>query len=222
MPGSEKEYKYWGKRASAHDNDFLYIVGLTVPKEIKSWLINQFKDTDVVLELGCGTGFYSEMIADRVKHLTATDLAPEMIEKAKEKLSQYGNVEVQIEDCYDTSFADNMFDAILLVNLLHIVKDPIAVLEESHRVLKSDGRVVVVDVTGYEMPFLSKLSLGFRYMKKWRSPAPYSRNFSPNELAEIAKEAGLMVEESKLIGKDTKAVCVRSRKTSNGDIQNER
>ena len=93
------------------------------------------------------------MIADKVKHLTATDLAPEMVGKAEGKLSQFGNVEVQIEDCYDTSFEDNTFDALLMVNLLHIMKEPVTVLEESRRVLKDDGRVVIVDVTGYGMPF---------------------------------------------------------------------
>ena len=213
MPGSEKEYKYWGKRSNTHDDDFLYIVGLTIPREIKEWLILQFEVTDMVLELGCGSGGFSEMIADKVKHLTATDLAPEMVEKAKEKLSQFGNVEVQKEDCYNTSFKDNTFDAVLMVNLLHIVKEPVVVLKESARILKDDGRAVIVDVTGYGMPFLSKMGLGFRYIKKWRSPAPYSRNFAPEEVTEIAQEAGFMVEESILIGKDTKAVCVTGRKT---------
>ena len=213
MPGSEKEYKYWGERASTHDNDYLYITGPTINREIKEWLILQFEVTDMVLELGCGSGGFSEMIADKVKHLTATDLAPEMVGKAKGKLSQFGNVEVQKEDCYNTSFKDNTFDAVLMVNLLHIVKEPVVVLKESARILKDDGRAVIVDVTGYGMPFLSKMGLGFRYIKKWRSPAPYSRNFAPEEVTEIAQEAGFMVEESILIGKDTKAVCVTGRKT---------
>ena len=35
MPGSEKEYGYWGKHASTHDDDFLYIVGSTGYQEVK-------------------------------------------------------------------------------------------------------------------------------------------------------------------------------------------
>ena len=211
MPGSEKEYKYWGKHAGSHDNNVLYIVGHTINQEINGWLVNQFKNTDTVLELGCGTGIYSEMIAGRVKYLTATDLSQHMIEKAKDKLSQLSNVEVRIADSYNTLFEDSMFDGVLLVNLLHIVKDPITVLKETHRILKDDGRVVIVDFTGYGMPLLQKLRLGFRYLKTWGSPAPYNKNLSPDKLVEIVKEAGFMVEESKLIGKDTKAVCLRAR-----------
>lgn len=212
MPGSEKEYKYWGRFSSTHDEAVLYIVGHRVQQEIKDWLINQFKNTDVVLELGCGTGFYSEAIADRVKHLTATDLAQEMIELAEEKLSQYSNVEVQIEDCYRTSFQDNLFDAILMTNLLHIVKDPVAVLKESKRVLTDDGRIIIADYTGYGMPFLTKMGLGIRYMRKFGKPAPYNKSFSPDKLAGIVKQAGFAVEESRLISKGTKAVCLRGKK----------
>lgn len=211
MPGSEKEYKYWGKHADTHDNNVLYIVGHTINQEIKGWLVNQFKNTDTVLELGCGTGIYSEMIAGRVKYLTVTDLSQDMIEKTKVKLSQLSNVEVRIADSYNTLFEDSMFDAALLVNLLHIVKDPISVLKETHRILKGNGRVVIVDFTGYGMPLLQKLRLGFRYLKTWGSPAPYNKNLSPDKLVEIVKEAGFAVEESKLIGKDTKAVCLRAR-----------
>ena len=169
----------------------------------------------MVLEMGCGAGFFSEMIADKVKYLTATDLAPEMVAKAKEKLSEFGNVEVQKEDCYNTSFADNTFDAILMTNLLHIVKEPVTVLEESRRVLKDDGRVVIADLTGYGMRFLKKIALGMRYLRRFGKPAPCSRNFSPGELAEIVKEAGFMVEESILIGRNTNAVCLRGQKVKN-------
>lgn len=51
-----------------------------------------------------------------------------------------------------------------------------------------------------------------RYLKRWRKPAPYDRNLSPDKLAELVKHAGFMVEESKLIGNDTRAVCLRGKK----------
>ena len=47
-------------------------------------------------------------------------------------------------------------DALLLVNLLHILECPIAVLKESHRVLSSDGQIVIVDVTGHGMSLLKR------------------------------------------------------------------
>jgi ubiquinone/menaquinone biosynthesis C-methylase UbiE len=212
MPLSEKEYEYWGKRADMYEESSFCVVGHTLFREIEGWLTNQFVDTDMVLELGCGSGVFSGMIASKVKHLTAADLVPEMVEQTREKLSRYSNAEVQREDCYSTSFEDNRFDAVLMVNLLHIVKDPVAVLREGNRVLKDDGRAIIVDFTGYKMRFLAKVGLILRYCRKWGKPCPFNKNFNPAGLAEIAEKAGFMIEERKLIGKDTKAVCLVGEK----------
>ena len=212
MPGNEQEYKYWGKLARTFHEDTLYVVGHDVYQEVRRWLQNQFEVTDAALELGCGTGFFSGIIADRVKHLTATDFAPEMIEQAKKNLSQFRNVEVRKEDSYDTSFADNVFDVILLANLLHIVETPVAVLKESHRVLQSDGRIVIVDATGHGMSLFKKMRLVVRYLRRFGKPPSSNRSFSPDELAAMVEEAGFAVEESILIGKNAKVVCLRGRK----------
>ena len=209
---SGNEHEYWGKLARTFHCDALYVVGSAVYQEVEGWLQKQFRDTDTVLELGCGTGFFSEMIADRVKHLTATDLAPEMIEQAKNNLSQFSNVELKIEDGYATSFEDDGFDALLLVNLLHIVERPIAVLKESHRVLSSDGRIVIVDVTGHGMSLLKKMKLVIRYLRKFGKPPSNNKSFSQDELAAMINEAGFAVEETELIGNDTKAVCLTGKK----------
>jgi len=215
MPGSEKEYQYWDRLASTFHQDNIYVTGVKVNQVIRGWLVEQFNEGDVVLELGCGTGFYSEMVIGRVKQLTATDLAPEMIEQAKRNLAQFTNVEVRIEDCYNTSFKDNVFDGVLMVNLLHIVIDPLAVLMEGHRVLKDNGRIVIVDGTGYGMSFVKKMALGIRFLRRYGRPCSYGRNLRPEELVGMVREAGFVVEESKLLGEDTKAVCLRGKKAGN-------
>ena len=61
------------------------------------------------------------------------------------------------------------------------------------------------------MTFLKKIGLVIRYLRRLGKPISYNSNFTPDKLASIVKEAGFMVEESKLIGKDTKAVCLRAR-----------
>jgi ubiquinone/menaquinone biosynthesis C-methylase UbiE len=215
MPGSEKEYKYWDRLASTFHQDNLYVTGVKVNQVIRGWLVEQFNEGDVVLELGCGTGFYSEMVIGRVKQLTATDLAPEMIEQAKRNLAQFTNVEVRIEDCYNTSFKDNVFDGVLMTNLLHIVVDPLAVLMEGRRVLKDNGRIVIVDITGYGMNFVKKMALGIRFVRRYGRPCSYGRNLRPEELVGMVREAGFVVEESELLGEDAKVVCLRGKKAGN-------
>lgn len=215
MPGSEKEYKYWGRLASNFHQDNLYVTGVKVNQVIRGWLVEQFNEGDVVLELGCGTGFYSEMVIGRVKQVTATDLAPEMIEQAKRNLAQFTNVEVRIENCYNTSFKDNVFDGVLMTNLLHIVIDPLAVLMEGHRVLKDNGRIVIVDITGYGMSLVKMMALGIRFLRRYGRPCSYGRNLRPEKLVGMVREAGFVVEESKLLGEDAKVVCLRGKKAGN-------
>ena len=213
MPGSEKEYKYWGRLSNNFHRNNLYVTGAKVNQVIREWLVEQFNEGDVVLELGCGTGFYSEMVIERVKQFTATDLAPEMVEQAKRNLAQFNNTEVRIEDCYNTSFKDNTFDDVLMTNLLHIVMDPLAVLRECRRVMKNNGRVIIVDVTGYGMSLLKKMALGIRFLRRYGRPCSYSRNLKPEELVGMVREADFVIEEAKLLGEDTKVVCLRGKKT---------
>jgi ABC-2 type transport system ATP-binding protein len=212
MPGSKKEYEYWGRLASTFHQDNLYVTGVKVNQLIRGWLVEQFNEGDVVLELGCGTGFYSEMVIGRVKQLTATDLAPEMIEQAKWNLAQFTNLEVRIEDCYKTSFKDNVFDGVLMANLLHIVMDPLAVLMEGHRVLRDNGRIVIVDFTRYGMSLVKFMAMGIRYLRRYGGPCSYGRNLRPEELVGVVREAGFVVEELKLLGEDAKAICLRGKK----------
>ncbi|KAF5434499.1 hypothetical protein C5S35_14010 [Candidatus Methanophagaceae archaeon] len=104
------------------------------------------------------------------------------------------------------------YDALLLVNLLHVVESPIAVLKESHRVLSSDGRIVIVDVTGHGMSLLKKMKLVIRYLRKFGKPPSNNTSFSQDELAAMINEVGFTVEEIELIGNDTKAVCLTGKK----------
>jgi ubiquinone/menaquinone biosynthesis C-methylase UbiE len=82
-------------------------------------------------------------------------------------------------------------DALLLVNLLHIVESPIAVLKESHRVLSNDGRIVIVDVTGPGMCLLKKMRLGIRYLRKFGKTPSNNKSFRQDELA--ADRVGLFL-----------------------------
>jgi SAM-dependent methyltransferase len=217
MPESELEYKYWGKRASSYEDGFLTTVGSSIYDEITEWLARQFNSSDTVVELGCGTGLFSRTVAKSVKHLTATDLSPAMVRLSQEKLIRYDNVEIRIEDCYDTTFEHATFDAVMMTNLIHIVKSPLKVLRESNRILKPNGRVIIADVTGDGMSLLSKLGLIFRYLNNLGKPCPFNRNIAIAEITGIAKEAGFEIDECISFGETTKAICACGRKKHKGN-----
>jgi ubiquinone/menaquinone biosynthesis C-methylase UbiE len=206
------EYDYWSRLAGTFDDDNPYIIGEATNSAVRAWLEGQFGDEDAVLELGCGTGFTSTMIAGIVKHLTATDMSEEMLERARAGLGDLENVRIQVEDCYGTSFGDGTFDAVLLANLIHLVRRPGDVMREAWRVLKPGGRVVVVDYTSYGLTPEDKKAMMRRYFSRWGEVPPWSFAASPERLRGLAAATGFEVEEAILIGEGSKAVCMRARK----------
>ena len=103
--------------------------------------------SDRVLEIGCGTGTTALKLADAVAHLTATDIAPEMIAIANEKLAadDPGNVTFAVGTLDDEAPA-TPYDAILAFNILHLVEDLPAALTAIHARLKPGG--IFVSKTG--------------------------------------------------------------------------
>ncbi|MBA7680838.1 2-methoxy-6-polyprenyl-1,4-benzoquinol methylase [subsurface metagenome] len=137
-----------------------------------------------------------------------------MLENARGRFEGRKNVDVRTEDCYCTSFDDGSFDAILIANVLHIVDSPDEVMKEAFRVLKPGGNAVVVDYTGCGMSLFPMLALAFRYIRRWGWPPSSGKPLGPKELAALAEGAGFVVEESVLLGRKTKAACMRARKVS--------
>jgi ubiquinone/menaquinone biosynthesis C-methylase UbiE len=211
------EHRYWEERAETFDDDVSYIVGEDLSDDIKKWLQNQFTPTDAVLELGCGTGTFSEAVAPVVKDLIVTDMSEPMLQQARAKLGEHGNVRFQKEDAYKTTFDDSSFDAVLMVNLLHIVFEPASILEECSRVVKDGGRIVVADATSQGTQLLAGITLGLRYLRRWgRGPAS-NRNLSLDELVRLAQDAGFLVKEESLVGKKVKAACLTAYKQASAN-----
>jgi len=200
MPGSEEERQYWGRLALTYDAEYRGCVGEAFENGIRSWLEQQFPAGDEVLELDCGTGIFSAMIADRVRHLTATDFSPEMLEQATRRLGGYDNVRLQRGDAYHTSFTDDSFGAVLAVGLLHHVQTPAAVVRECHPILTPGGKLAVVDCTEHGTCLRSLVLMGLRYLRYRGRPPKTGHSFSsPDELAALITDAGLAVQETTVI-----------------------
>ncbi len=208
----KNDYDYWSKRAAIFDDACDYIGGECTQEQLGGWLNTQFRKTDRVLEMGCGTGNFSEMIAGRVKHLIATDMSPEMLERARARLATHDHVEVRPEDCYGTSFEENTFDAVLLANLLHVVTAPTEVLKEAGRVLKEGGRIIVLSHTFSGVPLIPKLGMLSRYLLRFGLPPLSGRMLDIQNLRGFVEEAGYVVEETQLLGNKAKTVCLTAGK----------
>ena len=53
------------------------------------------------LEIGCGTGAFARLLAQRSQNVLAVDLSPEMIRIARERSAQFPNIEFELADVCD-------------------------------------------------------------------------------------------------------------------------
>jgi SAM-dependent methyltransferase len=99
-----------------------------------------------VLEIACGTGYWTELIAPVAALVVAIDLAEEPMRIARNKTCR-GDVRFEIADAYALPSSLGSFDAALAVFWWsHIPRERIAVfLASLHARLEPDARVVLMD-----------------------------------------------------------------------------
>jgi len=71
------------------------------------------------LEIGCGTGTFSRLLAARSKRVLAIDLSPNMIDVAKACSEKFSNIEFRVADVMKTDLPADRFDNIVSIATLH-------------------------------------------------------------------------------------------------------
>ncbi len=102
--------------------------------------------TDVVIDFGCGPGFYTTEIARRAGRTVAVDVSPAMLEKALKAARKVGvNIETLQGDGTRLLLEDGTVDVLFLAWVWHEVGRKGEVLREFSRVLKPQGRLAMVE-----------------------------------------------------------------------------
>lgn len=86
-----------------------------------------------LLDIGCGTGFFSVYFQELGLSVTGVDTSSKMLEVAKSKDTKANFINA---DAQDLPFADKSFDVSVLITSLEFCADPEKVLREALRVTK--------------------------------------------------------------------------------------
>ena len=92
-----------------------------------------------VLELGCGTGYFTREFIKTDTLVTAIDISPDLLEIARNNISAE-NLTFYLMNAYSMNFPDASFDYIIGSSVLHHL-DVGKALSEIYRVLKPGGEV---------------------------------------------------------------------------------
>ncbi len=170
----------------------------------------RFRPDMQIFEYGCGTGSTALTHAPHVQHILATDIAPSMIEIAREKAIEQGvtNVTFEVGTLEDTAQKGGQFDMVLGLNILHLLEDPKSAIKSSFDLLKPGGYFMSSSGCLKEFPLLMRIAIP---IAQTLGAAPFIKFFSRAELEKDMVEAGFELEDTFQPAKD-KAVFIVARK----------
>jgi len=134
------------------------------------------------LDLGCGTGVHTLMLARQGLLVKGIDISAPMLEKAREK-TRGRDIPVEFiqGSVYELPFPEESFDLVLGITVFEFLKNPQEAAREALRVLKPGGRMVI-GVLGDRSPWTNF------YRKLAREGDPvfqHARFFSPQDLLDL-------------------------------------
>ena len=101
-------------------------------------------------DLGCGTGQVAAALAPFVRQVIAVDRSGEMLQTARRRLREHGNVEVRRGELESLPIGDAALDAATLMLVMHHLPDPAEALREAARTLRPGGRLLICDMLPHD------------------------------------------------------------------------
>lgn len=159
-----------------------------------------------ILDLPCGRGFYLNMFHHVSKcELVGADLDWNVVKTARQVLGHLANIHIHHASIYSMPYPRDVFDAVILSEILEHIDNDARGLKEAYRVLKPGG-VLAVTVPNANYPFwwdpINKVMEGLFNRHIQRGPlagiwANHVRLYTPGELRAAVEEAGFVVEEER-------------------------
>jgi ubiquinone/menaquinone biosynthesis C-methylase UbiE len=123
-----------------------------------------------IIDVGCGSGATNLVLAERFvgSEVAGIDLSEPLLQLARQAAAGADmgeRVRFEKADVQQIPYEDGMFDAAINVNMVHLVENPIGMLDEIERVLAPDGFLFVADLRRSWLGFVegeirSALTLG--------------------------------------------------------------
>jgi ubiquinone/menaquinone biosynthesis C-methylase UbiE len=140
--------QYWDNMASSFDDEPDH--GLHDPVILETW--SQFLSASLpitpitALDMGCGTGSLSVVLAGLGHTVTGIDVSPAMISLARMKAEALGYpIEFHVMDAASPQLPSEQFDALICRHLLWTLPEPKEVLKRWAGLLKPKGRLILIE-----------------------------------------------------------------------------
>ncbi|WP_254761579.1 class I SAM-dependent methyltransferase [Natrinema marinum] len=140
--------QHWNGRAGTFDEESHH--GIHSDEQHDRWLsvLREWAGDDAhrVLDVGCGTGVVSLLLAELGHEVVGVDFAPEMLTRAREKARRTAcSVALQQGDAETLAFPDATVELLTARHLVWTLPNPTAALQEWQRVVEPGGRILLIE-----------------------------------------------------------------------------
>jgi ubiquinone/menaquinone biosynthesis C-methylase UbiE len=139
---------HWDNRAAKFDDDPCHGLHSSVQREAWLEILDRLAGpTPIsVLDVGCGTGFLALLFAELGHSVTGIDLAPGMLNIARQKAEQlHLNVRLRLENGAVIQDPDATYDLVIARHVIWVLPDPTLGVQEWLRVLRLGGRLALIE-----------------------------------------------------------------------------
>lgn len=145
-----------------------------------------------IVDLGAGEGTLSQLLAGNARKVIAVDNSPKMVKFGSKLARKHGfkNLEYRLGDIEDPPIAKESVDLVLLSQALHHAIKPERAVQSAHRILKKNGRIVVLDLLSHNFEKARKL-----YSDRWLG-------FSEVRLHQLLEGAGFREVEVSVVSRE--------------------
>ena len=144
-------------------------------------------DEKKVLEIACGTGRFTVMLAERGTDIVGLDISSAMLQQGRRKARSAGvddHLEFMRGDAGRLPFPDDHFDAVFAMRFFHLADTPATFLSEMRRVAKE------------QVFFDTFAGPSTRSLYNWLLPMG-SRLYSPDDVEKLLDDTGLTLVDAK-------------------------
>jgi ArsR family transcriptional regulator len=145
-----------------------------------------------IVDLGAGEGTLSQLLAKSARKVIAIDNSPKMVQFGSKLAKKHGfkNLEYRLGDLEDPPVAQESVDLVLLSQALHHATKPERAVAAARRILKKNGRIVVLDLLSHRFDKAREL-----YADRWLG-------FSEVKLHELLEDAGFRDIEVSVVSRE--------------------
>lgn len=169
----------WSDKAVLVESGRALVPGLASDNDLAVAFAEVAGEFGDLLDIGAGTGAILCHLAPRARAATGVDISESMRVVARTRVREAGiqNCTIRAGDMHTLPFGDRSYDTVLLDQVLSLTDKPRRAIREAARVLRRDGRLIVLDRFG---PAKTNLNTGHGL-----------GGLAENQLAVMLAEAGL-------------------------------